>query len=305
MPHITPLASAVRMRVAIASFTGVPPEFTDDQRLAGVLEGRGIDTARISWDDSEVRWSDFDAVVIRSTWDYSRRRDEFLAWADSVGERLHNAAAVLRFNSDKRYLGELAAAGFPTVATTYVEPGDPIVALDGEVVIKPTISAGGRDTGRFGLAAHDKARALITAIQAGGRTAMVQPFQASVDSAGETAVVCLNGEPSHVLRKRAVLGADEVAPVRDDALGAAEIMYDPGLVSAGDASEPELRLARAIVAHVAERFDYMPLYARVDMLEGADGKPLLLELEAVEPNLYLDQVEGADERVADAIVARL
>ncbi len=293
------------MRVAIATFTGLPPEFADDQRLAVALENLGIESEPIAWDEPDANWRQFDAVVIRSTWDYARRRDEFLAWADSVGDRLHNSAAVLRWNSDKRYLGELAEAGFATVSTTYVGPGDSIGELSGEIVVKPTISAGGRDTGRFGPAAHEGARSLIAAIQASGRTAMVQPYQPSVDSAGETAVVCLNGEPSHVLRKRAVLGADEVAPVRDDALGAAEIMYDPGLVTAGEASERELALAREVIAHVAARFGYMPLYARVDLLQDADGAPLVLELEAVEPNLYLDQVEGASQRVAEAIVARL
>ncbi len=293
------------MRVAIASFTGLPAEFTDDQRLIAVLERRGVETFHVPWDDPDVDWTGFEAVVIRSTWDYSRRRDEFLAWADSVGDRLHNSPDVLRWNSDKRYLGELAAAGFSTVRTTYVEPGDQPVPLEGEVVIKPTVSAGGRDTGRFAPPAHDQARALLASIQAAGKTAMVQPFVPTVEAAGETAVVCLDGEPSHVLRKLAVLRADEVAPVRDDALGAAEVMYDPGLVTAGEATEDELSLARAIVAHVAERFGYMPLYARVDMLLGHEGEPLLLELEAVEPNLYLDQVEGADERLADAIVERL
>lgn len=293
------------MRVAIASFNGVPPEFADDERLAAVLERRGVETARIPWDERGAQWLEFDAVAIRSTWDYSHRRDEFLAWAASVGDRLHNSPALLRWNSDKCYLGELAEAGFPTVATTYVEPGDSVPQLDGEIVIKPTISAGGRDTGRFAPAAHNEARALIAAIQASGRTAMLQPFQATVEITGETAIVCLNGEPSHVLRKRAVLRPDEIAPVRDDALGAAEVMYDPGLVTAGDATEAELSVARAIIAHVAQRFDYVPLYARVDMLRGDDGEPLLLELEAVEPNLYLDQAEGADERLADAIVARL
>ena len=293
------------MRVAIATFTGLPPEFADDQRLAAALENLGVESEPIAWDEPDANWRRFGAVVIRSTWDYARRRDEFLAWADSVGDRLHNSAAVLRWNSDKRYLGELAEAGFATVSTTYVGPDDPIGELGGEIVVKPTISAGGRDTGRFGPAAHEGARSLIAAIQASGRTAMVQPYQPSVDSAGETAVVCLNGEPSHVLRKRAVLGADEVAPVRDDALGAAEIMYDPGLVTAGEASERELGLAREVIAHVASRFGYRPLYARVDLLQDADGTPLVLELEAVEPNLYLDQVEGASQRVAAAIVARL
>lgn len=292
------------MRIAIASVAAVPPEFSDDQRLAAALDARGIDVARIPWDDPETDWHAFDAVVIRSTWDYAQRRDEFLRWAEAVGDRLHNAPAVIRWNSDKRYLGELAEAGFPVVATTYIEPDQAPPELAGEVVVKPSLSAGGRDTGRFSETTHDRALELIRAIQRSGRTVMVQPYQPAVDSVGETAVVCLDGEPSHFLRKRAVLRPDEVAPVRDDAIGAAEAMYDPELVTAGDADEDQVELAVAIVAHVAERFGYLPLYARVDMIPGRDG-PTLLELEAIEPNLYLDQQPGSAERVAAAIAARV
>ena len=125
-----------------------------------------------------------------------------------------------------------------------------------------------------------------------------------MDSAGETAIVCLDGEPSHVLRKAAVLRPDEVAPVRDDAVGAAEVMYDPELVVAGEATEAEFDLAREVIDHVSSRFEYVPLYARVDMVAGADGSPVLMELEAVEPNLYLHQAPGSAERVAAAIAAR-
>ena len=130
---------------------------------------------------------------------------------------------------------------------------------------------------------------------------MVQPFHPSVDSAGETAVLCIDGEPAHVLRKGAVLRPDEVAPIRDDALGAAEVMYDPELVVPGAATEDELELAREIVAEVERRFDYLPLYARVDMIRDADGAPLLLELEAIEPNFYLEPgaVDGAGDRRRD------
>jgi glutathione synthase/RimK-type ligase-like ATP-grasp enzyme len=293
------------MRVAIATFEGMPAEFPDDGLLAAELEARGVEAARLPWRDPEVEWSRWDAVVIRSTWDYARRRDEFVAWAGRVGERLHNSPALIRWNSEKGYLGELAEAGFPTVPTSYVAPGDAVPALDGEVVVKPTVSAGARDTGRFSPATHAEALALIERIHAAGGTAMVQPYLSSVDERGECAVVCLDGEPAYALRKRAVLRPDEVAPMRDDAIGAAEVMYDPGLVGPGEASPAELELAREIAAHVAERFGYVPLYARVDQVTGPDGRPALMELEAVEPNLYLGQVAGATRAVADAIVRRL
>src|SRR5690606_38402718 len=111
----------------------------------------------------------------------------------------------VRWNSDKRYLRDLAEAGFPVVPTTFVEPGDPLPELEGEVVIKPNLSAGGIDAGRFSEAAHAAAREHIRAIQASGRAALVQPYQRSVETTGETAVVCLDGEVSHPLHKRAIL----------------------------------------------------------------------------------------------------
>jgi hypothetical protein len=290
------------VRIAIASFVDMPPEFRDDERLARALRERGAQAAIEAWDDPEVDWEGFDSVIIRSTWDYARRRDEFLDWVDRIGDCLHNAPALVRWNSDKRYLGDLADDGIRVVETRFLEPGDPPPHLDGEVVVKPNVSAGGRDTGRFGPRTHGLARELIASIHASGRMAMVQPYEGSVDGAGETAVVCIDGEPAHALRKGPVLRPDEVAPVRGD--GAAEVMYDPELVGPTEATEAELANARAIVARIAERFDYLPLYARVDTIPGGNGEPVLLELEAIEPSFYLDQVPETTAVVADAIIAR-
>ena len=282
----------------------MPPEFRDDHLLARALRERGADAEIEAWDDPAVDWEGFDLVVIRSTWDYARRHDEFLAWVDRIGDRLHNAPAVVRWNSDKHYLGDLAEVGIAVVQTRYLAPGEPVPELGGDVVVKPSVSAGGRDTGRFGPQTHALARELIESIHASGRTAMVQLYQGSVDGAGETAVVCIDGEPAHALRKGQVLRPDEVAPVRDDATGAAEVMYDPGLVLPAEATKAELANARAIVAHLAERFDYLPLYARIDTVRGSGGAPVLLELEVIEPSFYLEQVPATTAVVADAIIAR-
>jgi hypothetical protein len=294
-------------RIAIATFRSMPSEFTDDERLRELLTLRGAEAERIPW-DATVDWTSWDLVVIRSTWDYDKRRDQFVAWAEQLGDRLHNRPSVVSWNSDKRYLRDLAEDGLPVVPTVFVTPVDTIPELHGEIVVKPTVSAGGRDTGRFSERVHDAARALIASIHASGRVAMIQPYLAGVDAAGETAVVCLDGLPSHVLHKRAVLRPDEVAPVRDapDGTGAAEAMYSPDLVGPGEASDAELDLARRVIAHVTDRFGEVPLYARVDMVPGQGGTPVLMELEAVEPNLYLDKAAGeAAHRLATAILARL
>lgn len=292
------------MHVAIATMTGKPAGFDDDALLAAALEARGLTARHVPWDAEGVAWEAYSAVVVRSTWDYAARRDDFVAWADAVGDRLHNPPALIRWNSDKRYLADLARGGVAVVPTTYVAPGEPLPVLAREVVVKPTVSAGAKDTGRFGPAAHDLARELVARIHATGRTAMVQPYQRAVDATGETAVVLVDGAVSHVLHKRAVLRSDEVAPVRADRLGAAEAMYDPALVGPGQATAAELDLARAVLAAVADRIGTTPLYARVDMVDGDDGAPLLMELEAVEPNLYLTAAPGAVDRLADAVVAR-
>jgi glutathione synthase/RimK-type ligase-like ATP-grasp enzyme len=292
------------MRVAIATCAEMPGEFVDDQRLLDELRALGAETAYEAWDADGVDWATFDAVVIRSTWDYARRHDEFVAWAEAVGERLFNPPAVVRWNSDKRYLGDLAAAGLPVVETAFAAAGDPPPAVDREVVVKPNVSAGGRDTGRFAAGRAPEAHALVEQIQASGRVAMVQPFQHSVDERGETACVFFDGEFSHALRKRAVLEPDEVAPVRDDFIGAAEAMYRSDLVDPAEASAAELELAEAILAEIRTRFDTELLYARVDMLHDAGGAPVLLELEAIEPNLYFDQVPEAAARLA-AVIASL
>ena len=134
---------------------------------------------------------------------------------------------------------------------------------------------------------------------------MLQPYLAEVDTRGETALVHVAGRFSHALRKRAVLAPDEVAPVRDDALGAAEAMYDPDLVRASDSTEAEREVARRILDHVADSFGTMPLYARVDLVPGSDGDPVLMELEVVEPNLYLHESPETADHLADAIVAEL
>ena len=273
----------------------MPGGWQDDHPAAGML-----DAEFRSWDDPSVDWEAFDRVVIRSTWDYTDRVQEFLAWCALVGpHRLRNPPDLVAFNADKRYLGQLSVA---TVPTRFLALGDPLPRLEGEVVVKPNISAGARDTGRFGPAAHRAARELISRIQASGRVALIQPYMAAVDERGETALVFFGGELSHVLRKRAVLDRDEVAPVTPGEHGVAVAMLQEDLVAAGEADDAERALARRVLGEISHRFG-APLYARVDLVTGPDGEPALLELEAIEPNLYLATSPGASERLVAAVQA--
>jgi hypothetical protein len=291
------------VEIAIATCSALPGGYDDDQPLAEALRARGASAVFAVWDDPAVKWRSFDRVVVRSPWDYVPRRDEFVAWAESLDERVHNAPGLLRWNSDKRYLADLAEAGLPVVPTRFVGPSDPLPDLDGEVVVKPAISAAARDTGRFSPCAHSGALALIARLRGEGRTAMVQPYLAAVEQRGETAIVFTAGHISHVLRKGTVLGADEEAPIHVDELSVAAAMWDPDLVVAGEATPAERGLAERVIADVARRFGSPPLYARVDMLDDGEGSPLLLELEAVEPCLYLRTAPGAADALATAVLA--
>lgn len=274
--------------IALATCAELPAGYLEDE-LADRL---GATWA--VWDDPQVDWEAFTLVVVRSTWDYPRDLPGFLAWARSV-PRLVNPAPVLAWNTDKRYLAEVAGAGLPVVQTTFLDPGEPLPAgLPEELVLKPTVSAGSRDTGRFRPAEElGAARELLTTIHASGRTAMLQPFLPSVDAQGESALCFAGGCFSHAVRKSAILRPGVVA-----ALGTAE---DPP-IAPHDPEPAERALAEDALAWLQERFGPLA-YARIDLLAGPGGAPVILELELAEPCLYLPCAPGAAERFAAAFGA--
>jgi hypothetical protein len=281
------------VKVAFATCSAMPEGAPDDLPAARLL-GAEFPV----WDDPSVDWESYDRVVLRSVWDYSRRIDEFLAWTEAVGpERLRNRPDLVAFNADKRYLGELAAAHVPTA---FIDPGEDLPGFDGEFIVKPNVSAGARDTGRFGPADLDAARTLVDRIHAAGKVALVQPYLSSIETDGETALVFLGGELSHVLRKRPVLREQGIAPLAPGELAVAAAMLEDDLVTAGSADPDQEAFAREVIEEITARFD-LPLYARVDIVRGDSGAPVLLELEATEPSLYLATATGAAERFADAV----
>lgn len=270
-------------RVALATCSELPDLDEDERRVVEPLAARGVVAQAEVWDDPEVDWEAFDLTVVRSTWDYVGRREEFLAWAESV-PRLHNPAEVLRWNTDKRYLAELTEAGLPVVPTWY----DEIPSEEGEIVVKPTESAGARDTGRFTSA--EEAAELAEAIRASGRTAMAQPYLPEIDEHGETGLVFVGGSYSHAFRKGPLLPVD-AAPV--------EGLFAFEHITPREPSDAERELGEAVWGWVRERFGEL-LYARVDVVPPG----LVLELELTEPSLFLGTDEGAPRRWAEA-VARL
>ena len=285
------------MRIAFATCYVFPDGRADDQLAAAPLGAE----FRV-WNDSDVDWHVYDRVVIRSVWDCYRDLRSFLGWCATVGgARLRNRPELVAFNADKRYLATLAV---PTVPTTFLEPGYALQRYNAEIVVKPNMSAGARDTGRFTPDAFDEAAQLVTLIHESGRTAMVQPYLPAVDAHGETAIVLFGGEVSHVLGKRPVLRSPGVAPLAAEGVAhaPAAVMLEDDLVAPSSATTAQLALAQAAHAEIAARFG-SPLYMRVDIVEGPDGEPVVIELEMIEPNLYMDLVPGAPERLAQAIRA--
>ncbi|MGW7420136.1 ATP-grasp domain-containing protein [Streptomyces sp. NPDC054813] len=284
-------------RIALATYDpGAEPSKDQDLPvLLRALTAAGADAVARPWDDPDVEWGGFDLVVIRSTWDYSWRTEEFLPWVERVGKatRIANPAAVVRWNSDKRYLGDLAAAGVPVVPTRYLAPGDPVeLPSDRDFVVKPTFGAGARFAARYTPDEQGTAVRHLARMHDEGLTAVVQPYVAGIDVSGERALQFFGGRLLHASRKRAVLtpgtayDADKVA--------------HPDLAR-WDPTPDELAVAERALAAVPEGPEL--LYARVDLVDGADGQPQVMELELVEPNLFLFLHPGSVDGVAEAILS--
>ncbi|MGW6908437.1 ATP-grasp domain-containing protein [Streptomyces sp. NPDC054940] len=266
--------------------------------LVRALREAGAEADSVYWDDDAVEWDGYDLAVIRSTWDYSWRSVEFLAWAERCGKltRLANPAEVVRWNADKRYLGALAEAGVPVVPTRYFAPGDtPELPEDIEYVVKPTSGAGARFAARYTPDDHDTAVRQLARMHAEGFTAMVQPYVKGIDVSGERALQFYGGRLLHASRKGAVLSLGTPYDERKVA--------HPGL-EPWTPTPAELAVAERALAAVPEAPEL--LYARVDLVDGEDGpggEPRVMELELVEPNLFLSLHAGSVARVVEAIVA--
>ncbi len=272
--------------------------------LSAALAAAGAQSAILDWDDRTADWARFDLVVLRSAWDYAERLPEFLAWAEGVARvtTLVNPLPVVRWNTDKHYLGELARAGAPVVPTTYLEPGaDAARALEEflahepcrELVVKPAVGAGSRDARRHLRADRGEILAHVAPLLQAQRAVMLQPYLESVDSAGETALMYLDGRFSHAIRKGALLPAGAPSTA---ALFAAE-----HIVARTPAAD-ELAAAERILAAVP--VGGRLAYARVDLLRDAEGAPRLLELELTEPSLFLSYAAESGGRLAAALMAR-
>jgi hypothetical protein len=278
------------MRVALVTCREMPRPDADLPVLVDAFAARGVDAEVVAWEDGSVRWSAYSCAIVRSTWNYVARFREFRAWIDGVAAatRLVNPRHAVLWNLHKRYLAELAAAGVDVVPTEVVLHGsmpdwNGLFARFGDLVVKPAVSAGSFATIRVRAGDIEAARAHRAAHLE--RDLLVQPLLGSVVAHGETNLVHFGGRFSHAIHKGARWDGD--------------LEQSRGLV---EPAADELALAQRVLAEV-DRRGFGPIaYARIDLARGADGRPLLMELEIVEPSLFLDRAPSRAPMLVDAVL---
>jgi glutathione synthase/RimK-type ligase-like ATP-grasp enzyme len=278
---------------------GVFQAFADgeDGRIAAALAARGVLVDRVAWSAAGVDWGAYDLVWVRTVWDYFDHLTEFRAWlarAAAVAP-VWNPPEVVSWNADKRYLFDLEARGVRLPPTAHLRAG---VAADlaallaergwGEVVVKRVVTAAAAGQERFAAGRTAAAQAHLDALLAGG-DALVQPYLPSVASRGETSLVAVNGAIIHAVRKVPAAGEYRSQPN----FGSRVVLHDP------TAAE------RALAARALAAVGAPTLHARVDMVALDDGAPALMELELIEPYLFLDADPAAVERLVDGVCTRL
>ncbi len=296
--------------VTLATAASMPNLYPDENGLLDALSDRGVDPRVRVWNDPNVNWDDAGLVVVRSVVDYAQDRDKFLAWARSL-KRILNHTDVLEWNSDKHYLVQLANRGLPTIPTTWLSAERGYTKhqvhsrfpASGDFVVKPAVSSGVRDIGRYSsssIPARQAAMAQVMDLLAEGRDVMIQRYQESIETQGERSLMFFNGVISHAVDKAAMLSP---ASLTDGIIRQVE-------VSTHAATDEELRWGEEIrgVIHqyVRERMgrDEQFLYNRVDLVPDGKGSFVVMEVSLVDAQLYLDTSPIAMSNFADAISVR-
>ena len=287
---------AARPLVLFATYS-VQPELTeDDQLFARALERRGVTVRAAAWDDPAAAWNLAAAVVIRSTWNYHHHHEAFLAWVDRVAAitTLHNDARVVRWNSHKRYLADIARRGIPVIDTIFAEAGEGVDVSDvarahgwSDIVVKPAVSASAHETRRFAADERSDAQAHLDRLGA-TRDVMVQPHLATLAEHGELSLLFARGRFTHAVRRRSALVDGHPMPKSAPA-------ETP--IAARRCAERALEAAAALSGVMPNEL----LYSRVDLASTATGDYLLLELELIEPSLFLLHAPNAAEQFADGL----
>jgi glutathione synthase/RimK-type ligase-like ATP-grasp enzyme len=280
----------MKLSIAVATCAKFPDLYGEDQVLCAALNDRGVATTPLVWNDPGADWDPYDAVLVRSTWDYSLHYPAFRAWLDrldALGVPLINDSALIRWNSDKEYLAELLAAGVDVVPTAYASHAD-LVAVTRSwpyVVVKPTVGGNSWNTVR-GAAGDPAFEALPVSLRY-----VVQPYLTEIVDEGEWSLMFFGGEFSHAVIKR-------------PAAGDFRVQLDFGGTSERAYPSPEMTAAARAVLDATERLGHATdVYARVDGVR-TGGRFLLMELEMIEPYLFLEYAEGSTARMADAVTRR-
>ncbi|HEX7076799.1 MAG TPA: hypothetical protein VF363_00065 [Candidatus Eisenbacteria bacterium] len=265
----------------------------EDGLLQEALARRGLSAVRVDWSRPDIDWSRFRLAVFRTTWDYSHRFDEFAAWLERAERQtaLCNRPSIIRWNVDKHYLADLEAKGIPIVPSRFIERGS-TASLPGlleetgwgEAILKPCVSAGARDTYRVD---RENAAGLAPTVRRllAAESLILQPFQRDIRERGEDTLMVLNGRYTHAVRKKVQAGDFRVQE------------YHGGTLHDCEPTADQIALAERAMA-VCEP---APAYGRVDMVRDNDGRLAVMELELIEPELWLRRHPPAAEPLADAI----
>jgi glutathione synthase/RimK-type ligase-like ATP-grasp enzyme len=278
--------------VALATAESLPIAPMDSSLLTACIAETGFHVDEPVWSDASVDWGQYEAVVIGSTWDYHTRLDEFLAWVNRVNNmtRVYNLPKFIEWNSRKTYLNEMAAAGMNVIPTLKIRP-DSHYTLDRlmkllpaeRLLIKPLVGAGA-----YGIKVFDPGDEEAFAAAKEGGEFLVQPYLSTIETEGEISMIMIDGQYSHSVLKRPKDGDFRV----QEEWG--------GSVDLWQASDAEIEVASIAMAILPER----PLYARVDLVWLQD-KPAVMELELIEPDLYLRHSTGSAEALASTLAQRI
>jgi glutathione synthase/RimK-type ligase-like ATP-grasp enzyme len=287
-----PTLSGVTKRLALATSAEQAELHPHDLPLVDALRAAGLDPVPAVWTDPTVDWSSYDAILLRSVWDYHQRYDEFTEWlalVDKIGVPVLNDSGLVRWNGDKRYLLELRERGVAIVPSQVAAGAclrEVIGGLAGqEIVVKPTVGAGATNTIR-GLAGSPELDQAVSDLP--DTVYLVQPFQPEIQTDGEWSMVFIDGEFGHAVVQRPVAGDYRV-----------QMMFG-GVATSAEPAPAVLDGARAALEAVGST----PAYARVDGVV-VNGRFLLMELELIEPYLFFPQSPDAARKLAAAVAERL
>lgn len=269
----------------------------DDGLLRDALACRGLTSVRVDWADASVDWSAFGCALFRTTWDYFERFAEFTDWLGRIERqtRVCNPASTIRWNTDKHYLADLDARGVPVVPSRFLDRGSTTTLADvlnetgwDEAVIKPCVSGAARHTYRVNRKTANETQPLLTSLLA-TEAMIVQPFMADIARTGEDSLMAFGGRYSHAVRKVPKSGDFRV---QDD---------HGGKVFTHTPTAEQIELCERAMAACSP----VPVYGRADMVRDNAGRLAVMELELIEPELWLRMHPPSADTFADAVVAFL